>query len=122
MFEIKVIKYFKASHGLYNFQGEDEPIHEHHWRMEVVVTSEEVDVSGCAIDFHEVDQAIAEVIRPYEGKAFNDVEPFIEISPSAELIAKHFYNRLAPAFNKQHTALLSVTICEDDYHRATYFT
>ncbi|MBI4211217.1 MAG: 6-carboxytetrahydropterin synthase [Deltaproteobacteria bacterium] len=121
MFRLNVIRYFDAAHGLRNFQGADEPIHSHHWKIEVSLESDQVDVSGCAIDFHEVDRSIDEALAPFAGKSFNDIPPFDVTSPSAELIAKYLYERLQKSLEKNGVILKGVTTCEDDCHCATYF-
>lgn len=120
MFEIKVVRYVIASHGLRNYKGEDEPIHEHNWRIEVEAASEMLDESGCCIDFHEVDRALDSAMAPFKEKSFNSVSPFDQLSPSAENIAKHLFEVLSKALTTRRVWITRVTACEDDAHRASF--
>ena len=120
MFEVKVVRYVQAAHGLRNYRGEDEPIHEHHWRIEVEAASQVLDESGCCIDFHEVDRAFDRAMLPFKEKSFNDAPPFDELSPSAENIAKYLFEVLSEELTTDRVQITRVTACEDDAHRASY--
>ncbi|MBI4126144.1 MAG: 6-carboxytetrahydropterin synthase [Deltaproteobacteria bacterium] len=122
MYEITVTRYFTAKHGLRNFKGGDEPIHEHEWRVDVTLTSSTVDASGCVADFHDVDRAIDEAIAPFRNHSFNDIPPFDRVSPSAENIARHLFDALFPQLATGTCSLHRIAAWEDATHCATYTT
>ena len=120
MFEVKVKNTFSASHALYHYQGKQEEEHNHHFELEVKIGTSTLDVSGCAIDFHQVDKALEEIIAPYKNRSLNNFKPFDEISPSAENMAKYFYDKLLSLIENNEAHLISVTVWEDPAHAATY--
>jgi len=120
MFQLEVTKRFYASHGLYDFRGEDELIHEHHWKVVVFAKAETLDISGCAIDFHEVDHLLNKVLSRFQGACFNDHAPFDVLSPSAENIAKYLHEELNLSLKSNLAAIFRVMVCEDEEHCASY--
>ena len=120
MFSLEVTQRFYASHGLYDFRGEDEAIHEHHWKVVVFAEAETLDISGCAIDFHEVDHQLNQLLQPFQGGCFNGHAPFDVLSPSAENIAQYFFTALSKIFNNDRVRITRFTACEDDEHCASY--
>lgn len=122
MFEVTVKKSFFASHGLKNYGAAMEPIHDHNWIIEARFSSQMLDESGCAIDFREIDRAFQEILTPFQGKTFNELEQFQEISPSAENIARFIFEKLSAAVKKRPARLVSITAWEDEEHGATYLS
>ena len=59
-------------------------MHDHHWRVRVVVRASELDRTGWVLDFHDVDAAMARVVEPYVGRFLNDVPPFDDVNPTRE--------------------------------------
>jgi 6-pyruvoyltetrahydropterin/6-carboxytetrahydropterin synthase len=109
----------KASHGLLNYRGANEPIHEHDWLIEVKLAARDLGQSGIAVDFTEVDNLLDKIIVPFKDQELNKFEPFNELSPSAENFAKYIYDKLNPALDPQ-AALVSVSVWEDDCHGVLY--
>lgn len=121
MYEVTVRKKIFASHGLLNYKGAPEPPHDHQWTIEARFASESADASGCAIDFRDVDRAFSEIMNAYQGNTLNELEPFRDVSPSAENFAKHLHGQLAKMFSGRGAKLVSVTAWEDEDHGATYY-
>ena len=121
MFEVTVHASFDAWHALRNFHGKDEIPHSHSWHCEAVIGTQTLDSSGCAIDFGEVDGAIAKAIAPLANQKLNEIEIFASESPSAENMARHLYRALSSALDDSTRHVSRITVWEDDAHGATYY-
>ncbi|MFB3127512.1 MAG: 6-carboxytetrahydropterin synthase QueD [Candidatus Acidiferrales bacterium] len=122
MFEIAVEESFAAGHALRGYKGKCENVHGHNYKVRIVLVGEKLNQVGLLYDFAELKKYIAEVIRSLDHKFLNDIPPFTELNPSAENIAKYFYDeldrRLAPSANG--SIVHQVTIFETDTTTATY--
>ncbi len=122
MFEIAVEESFAAGHALRGYKGKCENVHGHNYKVRIVLVGEKLNQVGLLYDFVELKKNIAEVIHSLDHKFLNDIPPFTELNPSAENIAKYFYDeldrRLAPSANG--SVVHQVTIVETDTTTATY--
>jgi len=122
MFEIAVEEMFAAGHALRGYQGKCENVHGHNYKVRVVVTGEKLDQVGLVYDFVELKKRIGEVVSSLDHRFLNDLPPFTELNPSAENIARYFYDelngRLAASTNGAQ--LREVTIFETETTAATY--
>ena len=121
IYTLTVTGEFSASHQLRNFGGRCEHLHGHNFGVEVTVTGRELDPeTGLLMDFGIIKKALARVLAGLDHKHLNDVEPFTEINPSSENIARHIYNELSGVIASQGPELSSVTVSESPRARATY--
>ncbi len=122
MFEIAVEETFAAGHALRGYKGKCENVHGHNYKVRVVMTGEKLDQVGLVYDFVELKKRMDEVIRAIDHKFLNDLPPFTELNPSAENIAKYFYEELSwrLAASANGARLREVTIFETDTTTATY--
>ncbi|HBS28686.1 MAG TPA: 6-carboxytetrahydropterin synthase QueD, partial [Phycisphaerales bacterium] len=72
-----------------------EPLHGHDWRVTVTVAGETLDDDGLLCDFHTIEEALEDIVRPFHNRNLNEVAPFDRLNPSAELVAKHIAERLS---------------------------
>ncbi|MFQ5777862.1 MAG: 6-carboxytetrahydropterin synthase QueD [Terriglobia bacterium] len=122
MFEVAVEETFAAGHALRGYRGKCESVHGHNYKVRVVLAGERLDSAGLLYDFVELRQRIAEVIRSLDHRFLNDLPPFTELNPSAENLAKYFYQELDRrlAVNANGAALREVTVFETETATATY--
>ena len=97
MFEVSVEEMFAAGHALRHYRGKCENVHGHNWRVMVTFVGETVDKAGMLVDFVEVKKSMSKVIDYLDHQFINDLKPFDELSPSAENIAKYFYDEMTSA-------------------------
>jgi len=127
MFEIAVEESFAAGHFLRGYKGKCEQAHGHNYRVRVTLAGERLDPTGLLCDFVELKRCLSQVVEAIDHKFLNDLPPFDQINPSAENIAKYFYEQLS----KQLGATLrqceangvrvkEVTVFETDTTAATY--
>ncbi|HEY6389887.1 MAG TPA: 6-carboxytetrahydropterin synthase QueD [Bryobacteraceae bacterium] len=121
MFEVSVEQTFAAGHALRDYKGGCENVHGHNFRVRVTVAGEQLDSTGLLVDFLELKSLIDEVIAYLDHKFINDLPPFDAINPSAENLAKYFYDRVSVGMKNEAPVRISeVCIWETDTSSAVY--
>ncbi len=124
MFQITVDDTFAAGHYLRNYRGKCENPHGHNYKVRVTLYGEELDRAGLLLDFKDLKEVMRDVVERLDHQMINDLPPFTELNPSAENLAKYFYDETQ---TKLHTVtngrvrVRDVTIWETDSTTATYF-
>jgi len=93
-FEITVSREFCAAHQLRLYDGSLEPLHGHNWHQRVTVATDNLDVIGTVMDFHELARLVDEIIRPMNNRNLNELPAFQSTNPSAENVALHVAHSL----------------------------
>lgn len=122
MFEITVDETFAAGHALRGYKGKCENVHGHNYKVRVTLQGAELDNIGLLYDFVHLKKVISAVIKELDHKFLNDYPPFDTVNPSAENIAKYFYEQ---ANRQMETVpngarISQITIWETDTTAATY--
>ena len=99
MFEVTVEQTFAAGHSLREYKGKCENVHGHNYRVQVTVEGEKLNRIGLLVDFVDLKRAVRQVIEKLDHQFINDVEPFTTVNPSAENLAKYFYDEVSRALN-----------------------
>ena len=121
MFEVSVEQTFAAGHALRNYKGGCEDVHGHNFRVRVTVAGEQLDSTGLLVDFVELKSLIDGVVAYLDHKFINDLRPFDKINPSAENIAKYFYDRVSVGMKNDVPVRISeVCVWETDTSSAVY--
>ncbi len=94
MFELRIRRTFAAAHAIV-MAGVREPMHGHNWEVTVAVAGDTLDADGLLCDFHLLEQALDETIRPFMNRCLNEVAPFDRVNPTAELVAQHIAQAVA---------------------------
>src|SRR5258708_36597658 len=92
MFEVTVEDSFAAGHYLRNYKGKCENPHGHNYKVRVTLAGKELDKAGLLLDFKDLREVMKHVIDRLDHQMINDIEPFTELNPSAENLAKYFYD------------------------------
>jgi len=121
MFEVSVEQTFAAGHALRNYKGSCEDVHGHNFRVRVTVAGEQLDSTGLLVDFLELKSLIDGVVAYLDHKFINDLPPFDQINPSAENLAKYFYDRVSVGMKNDVPVRISeVCVWETDTSSAVY--
>jgi len=124
MYEVTVEDTFAAGHYLRNYKGKCENPHGHNYRVRVTLAGRELDQAGLLLDFKDLKRVMKPVIDYLDHRMMNDLEPFTTLNPSAENLAKYFFDETNERL-KQDTngrvAIKRVTIWETDTSIATYY-
>lgn len=124
MYEVTVEDTFAAGHYLRNYKGKCENPHGHNYRVRVTLKGEDLDKAGLLLDFKDLKKVMKHAIDYLDHKMINDIEPFTVLNPSAENLAKFFYDQTNENL-REHTngrvSVKQVTIWETDTSIATYY-
>ena len=123
MFEITVEDSFAAGHALRHYRGKCENLHGHNYKVRITLSGEQLE-NGLLFDFKDVKTVLGEIIDRLDHQYLNDLEPFRELNPSAENMAKYLYDettaRLRQGTNGR-VRVRRVRVWETDTTTATYF-
>ena len=123
MFQVTVEDTFAAGHYLRNYRGKCENPHGHNYKVRVTLYGEELDRAGLLLDFKDLKDVMRNVVDRLDHQMINDLQPFTELNPSAENLAKYFYDetqaKLRSATNGR-VRVKDVTVFETDTTTAKY--
>ena len=120
MFEVSVDHTFAAGHALRDYKGRCENIHGHNYKMRVTVTGHQLDSTGLLVDFVDLRAAITGVVEGLDHQFLNDLIPFNQLNPSAENLAKYFFDEISARLLDRKLIIKTVTVWETDSTSATY--
>jgi 6-pyruvoyltetrahydropterin/6-carboxytetrahydropterin synthase len=120
MFEISVEYSFAAGHALRGYKGKCEHVHGHNYKVCVTVAGEQLNSLGLLMDFVDLRGALEATAERLDHRFMNDLPPFDTVNPSAENLAKYFYESLEPEAQTHGLQVESVTVWETDTTAATY--
>ena len=124
MFEITVDAGFSSGHYLRNYHGKCENPHGHNYKVRVTLRGRELDHSGLLLDFKELKGVLKPVVENLDHKMINELEPFTVVNPSAENLAKYFFDQTndhLSSLTKGRVSVKDCTIYETDTSCATYY-
>jgi len=122
MFEVSVEDTFAAGHALRNYRGKCENPHGHNYRVQLTFNGPELDSIGLLVDFVAVKKLMQTVVDQLDHQYLNDLEPFAVLNPSAENMAKYFYDQVSAGLAQTTPVRLrQVRVWETDTSSATYW-
>ena len=124
MFEVNVEAGFSSGHYLRNYRGKCENPHGHNYKVRVTLVGAELDPAGLLLDFKQLKQVLLPVIDRIDHQMLNDIEPFTVLNPSAENLAKYFYEQTSTqltSLTQGRVRVKDCTIWETDTTTATYY-
>jgi 6-pyruvoyltetrahydropterin/6-carboxytetrahydropterin synthase len=124
MYEVTVEAGFSSGHYLRNYHGKCENPHGHNYKVRVTLAGRDLDESGLLLDFKLLKNVLRPVIDRIDHQMLNDLEPFIALNPSAENIARYFYDQTNQQLAEMTSGRVRVkdcTIWETDTTSATYY-
>ena len=124
MFEITVEAGFSSGHYLRNYKGKCENPHGHNYRVLVTLAGSELDKAGLLLDFKLLKTLLRPVVDRIDHQMLNDLEPFTELNPSAENLARYFYQQTAhelEALTNGRVRVKDCTLFETDTSFARYY-
>ena len=124
MFEVSVEHTFAAGHSLRNYRGKCENVHGHNYRVVITVAGEELNATGLLLDFVELKKRLRAISDRLDHQFINEIEPFTTLNPSAENMAKYFYDELSEGLDGEPgqapVRIAEVRVWETDTSVAAY--
>jgi 6-pyruvoyltetrahydropterin/6-carboxytetrahydropterin synthase len=123
MFQVTVDETFSSGHALRGYKGKCENVHGHNYKVRVTLEGPQLDSIGLLYDFTHLKRVIREIVGGVDHKFLNDLAPFDVLNPSAENLAKYFYDETMRQMRAtpEGARVASVTIWETDTTSATYW-
>lgn len=113
-YTLKIITDFASAHTLRDYPGACARMHGHNWKVEVEVTASELDAIGMGVDFRVIKQAARDIAERLDHRYLNDLEPFVQINPTAENLAAYFHQELSAQLNNDTIRVHAVTLWETE--------
>jgi 6-pyruvoyltetrahydropterin/6-carboxytetrahydropterin synthase len=124
MYEVTVQDTFSSGHYLRDYYGKCENPHGHNYRVLVTLAGEHLEPNGLLLDFKLLKSILQPTIKYLDHFMINDLEPFTTVNPSAENIAKYFFDRVSTQLIEMTGGRVRVkdcTIWETDTSYARYY-
>jgi 6-pyruvoyltetrahydropterin/6-carboxytetrahydropterin synthase len=92
MYRLRVKSHFDAAHKLVGYNGKCSELHGHTWKVEVLVTGEELDKIGMVVDFKILKEKLKEITEKLDYSLLNDLK---EIgNPTSENLSRYIFKNL----------------------------
>ncbi len=95
MFTVMVSATFSATHRVSLPGGDLEPLHGHDWAVRGYFSREALDEHGMVVDFCAAESALNTIVAEWHHQDLNDHPAFAGAVPTAEVVAKCLFDRLA---------------------------
>ncbi len=124
MFEITVQAGFSSGHYLRDYHGKCENPHGHNYRVLVTLVGEQLEPNGLLLDFKLLKQVLKPTVEYLDHQMINDLQPFTTLNPSAENLAKYFFDKTSDevkSLTQSRVRVKDCTVYETDTSFARYY-
>jgi 6-pyruvoyltetrahydropterin/6-carboxytetrahydropterin synthase len=111
-FEVGASVDLRALHRIPWLPSPEGDLHEHEYRVEVVIERASLDGRGMVVDLDVVDAALREAVAAIEGKDLDSIRPPEAEAVTVEILAQWFHARLADAIAAAGGEALAVRVWE----------
>ena len=112
MYEVYVAASFEAAHRLIGGFGPASRMHGHTYRMEVIVRGHHLADNGTLYDIGELGKAVNDLAGSLDYRDLNEVPGLAGSNTTAEAVADHCWERLAPPLRERGLNSLVVRVWE----------
>jgi len=120
MYSIATELHFRAGHYLHLSAEQKEKLHQHNWRVRVIVQAAQLDQQNMVLDFIELNRLTQKAIETLRGtKVINQLSDFAGENPSTERLAWYIYDKLRRLL-PDTVSLSEVKVWETPQHWASY--
>ena len=121
MYKVTITDYFSGAHNLREYKGKCENLHGHNWKVEVTVTSKELDNIGMVMDFKDLKKIVSGILSVLDHHYLNEISYFKQVNPTSENIAKFVYSRVQEELTPKQLKVDTVRIWETAASSAAYW-
>jgi 6-pyruvoyltetrahydropterin/6-carboxytetrahydropterin synthase len=111
-FEVGASADLRALHRIPWLPPPEGDLHEHEYRVEVVIERATLDGRGMVIDLDVIEAALREAVGAIEGKDLDSIRPPEAEAVTVEILAQWFHARLADAIAAAGGEALAVRVWE----------
>ena len=111
-FEVGASADLRALHRIPWLPPPEGDLHEHEYRVEVVIERATLDGRGMVIDLDVVEAALREAVATLEGRDLDSIRPPEAEAVTVEILARWFHQRLADAITAAGGEALAVRVWE----------
>lgn len=113
MYEICVSARFEAAHRLAGDFGPASRLHGHTYRMEVIVRGERLNEDGTLYDIGALREAVDGLASSLHYRNLDEIPGLSRSNTTAEAVASHCWERLAPGLEGRGLSSLAVRVWEN---------
>lgn len=120
-YQLGVNRDFVAQHYLIGGDwGKENTKHSHHYRLEIVLSHDDLDRHGYLVDIVRVKESLDGQVETYRDQTLNDLPAFEGLNPSLEAFARILAESIDADLKDQSLAGLTVKLWEDKEAWASY--
>jgi 6-pyruvoyltetrahydropterin/6-carboxytetrahydropterin synthase len=120
MFEVGVVAQFEAAHHLRGAFGPATRRHGHTYRVEVAVRGPALHADGTLCDIGRLQQAVQDVVSSLHFRDLDELAAFEDRNSTAEVVAQHLFEQIAPHFTDQGLSALITRVWESPQAYASF--
>src|SRR6516225_11799955 len=110
--EVGMSRNVRALHVMPGLPGPEGQLHDHDYRIEIVVTREQLDDRGMVCDLDVLEAALTELTRQVEGRDLEAIRPAGAGAVTVEVFARWVHDSLSPAVAAAGGETLAVRVWE----------
>ena len=116
---LRIKEHFDAAHALIGYPGECKNLHGHTWDVEVEVKGTKLDEVGIVYDFKDLKDNLQGILKQFDHKYLNEVEPFTSFNATAENLARVIYEQMEEKL-PSGIAIVEIAVWESPIARLLY--
>ena len=110
--EVGMSRNVRALHVMPGLPGPEGQLHDHDYRIEIVVTREQLDDRGMVCDLDVLEAALTELTRQVEGRDLEAIRPAGAGAVTVEVFARWVHDSLSPVVAAAGGEALAVRVWE----------
>jgi 6-pyruvoyltetrahydropterin/6-carboxytetrahydropterin synthase len=111
--EVGFSRSVRASHIMHGMPGPEGELHEHDYRIEIVVDREQLDDQGMVCDLDVLEAALTELTGRIEGRNLEEIRPAGFGAVTVEVFSRWVHDTLSPAVAAAGGETLAVRVWEN---------
>src|SRR5919199_4528997 len=120
MFEVGVVAHFEAAHRLHGNFGPATRTHGHTYRVEAAARGPTLRDDGTLFDITLLQQALRDVLDALHYRDLDEIPGFQGRNTTAEVVAQHLFDQIAPRLTGQGLASLAIRVWESPQAYASF--
>lgn len=111
-YEVGLTRSVRAFHVMPGVPGPEGQLHDHDYRIEIVVDRERLDERGMVADLDALETALTELTGRIAGRNLEEIRPASAEAVTVEVFARWVHDALSPALATADGAALAVRVWE----------